>query len=147
MLQSIARSEFYHDKQAVDPKEVIADTEAKALPAARRSAPTMDNFVFVSPDFLKKHSKIVVNRRMYYVANENKQLAFITDNAGATVTPLAHASPHQLKDGMKHAKLPFKHRIMMFERGHLSLPPESSPLWQELFRVQYIARHSGEQQE
>jgi len=141
MLQSIARSEFDKEKPAVDSANLVPSE--KVTPPAQRPAPTMDNFVFVSPDFLKKHGKVRVNRRMYYIANENKQLAFITDNAGATVTPLTHASLHQLKEGMKQAKLPFPYRIMMFERGHLSLPPASSPLWRELFRVQYVARHSG----
>ena len=142
MSQNIARSEFDNEKPVADAENLVPSE--KVIPPAQRPAPTMDNFVFVSPAFLKKHGKVTVNRRMYYVANDQKQLAFITDNAGATVTPLAHASLHQLKEGMKQAKLPFQYRIMMFERGHLSLPPESSPVWRELFVTQYVERHKDD---
>ena len=145
MLQNIASVENYTKEPTVDPKEVVAQVQ-DSVPV-QRTPPTMDNFVFVSPSFLKLHGKGTIQRRMYYVANEHKQIAFITDNAGATVSPLAHPSLHQLKEGMKNAKLPFPYRIMMFERGHMSMLPASHPLWRELYVAQYVKRHENDAKE
>ena len=147
MLQHHASAEENTEKKSVDPQEVITNAESQAQPVAQSKAPTMDNFVFVSPGFLKLHGKGKINRRMYYITNEEKQLACITDNAGDTVTPLAHPSLHALKEGMKQAKLPFKYRIVMFERGHLSMLPTSSKLWRELYVAQYIKRHECDTKE
>ena len=80
MLQHHASAEENTEKKSVDPQEVITNAESQAQPVAQSKAPTMDNFVFVSPGFLKLHGKGKINRRMYYIANEEKQLACITDN-------------------------------------------------------------------
>lgn len=141
MLQNIARSEFTGEKPVVDTENLVPSE--KATPR-RSSRPEQWTTSCLSPRIFLK-SMASRGQPAHVLCRQRKQAACLHHRQRrGNGYALAHASLHQLKEGMKQAKLPFQYRIMMFERGHLSLPPESSPVWRELFVAQYVEHHKDD---